>query len=267
MTEDLNHFAKYQTYSSYLTIYNDTDSHSKTQRLNRNPLEYYTKRGLDPPKTIYGDPAQILNPQAPQKLDQGKEANAVGTIHYFANEIDQLCFEVGKLLQKPQAIKEQLNNKKKISQEQPCSDMQIKSLKQIKSLNNLNPSLQRQYTEQLLQEQQQGLLEYRIDGSLKTNGQKQGLQIVLPPQNQFTDWQSQNVQNQLQRNEKPYLAQQKSVHQLYQRSHKSTMIPDEGTKIVKQNKRTQGSSLTELAFHKDEEIQKAIKILQGGLKK
>ncbi|CAK71698.1 unnamed protein product (macronuclear) [Paramecium tetraurelia] len=265
MTEDLNHFAKYQTYSSYLTIYNDTDSHSKTQRLNRNPLEYYTKRGLDPPKTIYGDPAQILNPQAPQKQDQGNEANAVGTIHYFANEIDRLCFEVGKLLQKPQAIKEQLNTKKKMSQEQhknhPSSDMQIQTLKQIKSLNNLNPSIQRLYTEQLLQEQQQDLLEYRIDG------QKQDLQIVLPTQNQFMDWQSPNVQNQLQRNEKPYLSQQKSVRQLYQRSHKSTMIPEEGTKRVKQNKRTQGGSLAELALHKDEEIQKAIKILQGGLKK
>ena len=61
MAEDLNHFAKYQTFSSYSTIFNEFDTPSKTQTLRRNPLEYYTKRGLDPPKTSYGDPAKILD--------------------------------------------------------------------------------------------------------------------------------------------------------------------------------------------------------------
>ncbi|CAD8157167.1 unnamed protein product [Paramecium pentaurelia] len=266
MAEDLNHFAKYQTYSSYSTIYQELDTPNKTQTLRRNPLEYYTKRGLDPPKTIYGDPAQILDPQIPQKQDQHKEENTVGSVHHFASEIDRLCLEVGKILQKPQSIKDQLNNKKKKPQEQnqdyPSNDMHIQSLKQIKSFNEFNPSIQQYNTQQLLHEQQQEQRQVKVDQSIKANYQKQGLQLELSPQNYQTD-----PQLQQKRDEYLFQNQKKSVQQLYQRNHKAVLAVDEEQKKMKQNQRSQGGSLTELAQHQDEEIQRAIRVLQGGQKK
>ncbi|CAD8109238.1 unnamed protein product [Paramecium primaurelia] len=269
MAEDLNHFAKYQTFSSYSTIFNEFDTPSKTQTLRRNPLEYYTKRGLDPPKTSYGDPAKILDHQDPQKQDQTKETTSVGSVHHFANEINRLCLEVGKIILKPQAIKDQLNHKKKKSQEQfqnlPSSDVQIQSLRQINSLSDFNQQVQQQNTQQPIQHQQQDLP--GSDQSAKTNGLKQDLKLVLTPQNEQIDSLQQQVQISQQRDEHSFHTQKKTVQQLYQRNNKSVLSVEEQSKKMKFNQKPYVSSLTDLAQHQDEEIQKAIKILQGGFKK
>ncbi|CAD8155632.1 unnamed protein product [Paramecium octaurelia] len=269
MAEDLNHFAKYQTFSSYSTIFNEIDTPSKIQTLRRNPLEYYTKRGLDPPKTGYGDPAKILEHQEPQKQEQAKETTSVGTVHHFANEINRLCIEVGKIILKPQAIKDQLNHKKKKSEEQfqnlPSSDIKISSLKQINSFNDLNPQIQQQNPQQLIQHQQQDLP--ADDQSVKTNGLKPEIKMVLTPQNEQIDSLQQQMQISQQRDESLYQAQKKTVQQLYQRSNKSVFSVEEQSKRMKLNQKPYVSSLTELAQHQDQEIQKAIKILQGGVKK
>ncbi|CAD8069008.1 unnamed protein product [Paramecium sonneborni] len=271
MAEDLNHFAKYQTFSSYSTIFNEMDAQSQTQALRRNPLEYYTKRGLDPPKTIYGDPAKILDHQDPQKQDQTKEVNIVGSVHHFASEINRLCQEVGKIIQKPQAIKDQLNHKKKKSQDKlhnhPSSDMQIQSLQQINSFNDFNSQIQQQNQQLQLQDQLYDQQHIRGNQSIRPNGLKQNLQLSLSPQNQQIDSLQQQVQNSQHRDEQSFHAQKKTVQQLYQRNHKSVFSVEEQSRKIKNNQKPYVSSLTELAQHQDEEIQKAIKILQGGQKK
>ncbi|CAD8062568.1 unnamed protein product [Paramecium sonneborni] len=268
MAEDLNHFAKYQTFSSYSTIFNEMETQSQTQTLRRNPLEYYTKRGLDPPKTIYGDPAKILDHQDSLKQDQTKEINTVGSVHHFASEINRLCSEVGKIIQKPQAIKDQLNHKKKKSQEQlqnnPSSDIQIQ---QINSFNNFNPQIQQQNQKLQTQDQLYDQYHNRGDQPIKPNCLKQDIRLAFLPQNQQIDSLQQQMQISQLRDEQPFQAQKKTVQQLYQRNHKSVFTVEEQSKQMKINQKPQVNSLTELAQHQDEEIQKAIQILQGGLKK